>query len=33
MDEYRRERVRRLQEHVGELGLDAMLVTSRDAIV
>lgn len=32
MDEYRRERVRRLQEHVGELGLDAMLVTSRDAI-
>ena len=32
MDEYRQSRVRRLQEKVGELGLDAMLVTSQDAI-
>ncbi|MBQ6522452.1 MAG: aminopeptidase P family protein [Atopobiaceae bacterium] len=32
MDEYRRRRVQRLQEKVGELGLDAMLVTSQDAI-
>ena len=32
MDEYRQRRVKRLQEKVGELGLDAMLVTSQDAI-
>ena len=32
MDACRRSRVSRLQEKVGELGLDAMLVTSQDAI-
>lgn len=32
MDKYRQERVKRLQEYIGEQGLDAMLVTSKDAI-
>ena len=32
MDKYRQERVKRLQEYIGEHGLDAMLVTSKDAI-
>ena len=32
MDEYRRARIRRLQEHLGEQGIDAMLVTSQDSI-
>lgn len=32
MDKYRQERVKRLQKYVSEQGLDAMLVTSQDAI-
>ena len=32
MDKYRQERVKRLQNYVSEQGLDAMLVTSQDAI-
>ena len=32
MDKYRQDRVKRLQKYVSEQGLDAMLVTSKDAI-
>ena len=32
MDKYRQERIIRLQEYIGRQGLDAMLVTSQDAI-
>ena len=32
MDEQRRSRVRRLQDYIGEQGIDAMLVTSQDSI-
>lgn len=32
MDQYRQDRVKRLQKYVGEKGLDAMLITSKDAI-
>lgn len=32
MDKYRKERMRRLQQYVSKQGLDAMLVTSQDAI-
>ncbi len=32
MDQYRQNRVKRLQSYIGEQGLDAMLITSQDAI-
>ena len=32
MDQYRQNRVKRLQQYIGEQGLDAMLITSQDAI-
>lgn len=32
MDQYRQNRVHRLQSYIGREGLDAMLVTSKDAI-
>ena len=32
MDKYRQDRVKRLQKYIGEQGIDAMLVTSQDAI-
>ncbi len=32
MDQYRQNRVKRLQQYIGEQDLDAMLVTSQDAI-
>ena len=32
MDYYRQKRVERLQKYIGEQGLDAMLITSKDAV-
>jgi Xaa-Pro aminopeptidase len=32
MDQYRQDRVKRLQKYIGEQGLDVMLITSQDAI-
>ena len=33
MDYYRQKRVERLQKYIGEQGLDAMLITSKDAVL